>query len=200
MPRVAIRGRVWTAKARQHWAATHTDGHPRSSSRGGPQTLVESHAFRLWTWIEAHSGIVLGDHFILLEGHVIRVGVHSKPSWRPTHIEWAPISRWIGRPHTLCGLPRLRIVDDHHVSSLTLWTATHIVDAHVHWMDANTHTFDGHVLQVGSQATHVYAQLNGWTLTQLTCTANAVRLGCPHTVSWADKIHALDLHGNWPRL
>lgn len=42
-----------------------------------------------------------------------------------THILWAPIARWIGRPHTLCGLPRLRIVDAHHVSSLTLWTATH---------------------------------------------------------------------------
>ena len=106
MPRVARRGRVWTAKARQHWAATHTDGHPRSSSRGGPQTRVESHAFGLWTGVDAHSGIVLGDHGILLDGHVIRVGVHSKPSWRPTHIEWAPIARWIGRPHTLRGLPR----------------------------------------------------------------------------------------------
>lgn len=125
MPRVARRGRVWTAKARQHWASIHTDWHPLSSLRGGPQTLVESHAFGLCTGMDAHIGCDLAVHVILLDGHVIRVGVHSKPSWRPTHIEWTPIARWIGRPHTLRGLPRLRIVDAHYVSSLTLWTSTH---------------------------------------------------------------------------
>lgn len=43
----------------------------------------------------------------------------------PKHILWAPIVRCLGHPHTLSGLPRLRIVDANHVSSLMLWTATH---------------------------------------------------------------------------
>lgn len=96
-------------------------GRPKLGNIGRPRILlgiheaphVEAHkhgwkATRLgcglgWRPIAASS---LGIHGILLDGHVIRVGVHSKPSWRPTHIEWAPIARWIGRPHTLRGLPR----------------------------------------------------------------------------------------------
>lgn len=75
--------------------------------------------------MDDHIGCDLAVHGILLDIHVILVGVHSKPFWMTTHILWATIVRCIGRPHTLRGLPRLRIVDDHHVSSLTLWTATH---------------------------------------------------------------------------
>lgn len=53
--------------------------------------------------------------------------------------------------------------------------------------------------RVVSHATNVDTQRNGWTLTQLTWTANSVRFGCPHNGSWAAKTHALGNHNVWPR-